>query len=250
MLCSALPPSSLLRQADPRCFSAPPSQLEITPPPILPRFPRGERQAGKYPRACVRVASVAGEARRRLEITPLPSPLAAHALAQCGASRRPVVCRRGRRVKSRRRARAGNPEGEWRGTAAQGVARPSVLPIRERFNTTAPRGRDYCHRRTSHQQLFPHSAWGLGFPSCSPRLAPRRPGAPDRAGSGASSPRRAPPGSPSRDAAGPECRAMGNGTKAAADVREGRLKLMDQCLAATSLAVVHTALRYGLANLT
>ncbi|KAI4962560.1 hypothetical protein ZWY2020_029162 [Hordeum vulgare] len=45
-------------------------------------------------------------------------------------------------------------------------------------------------------------------------------------------------------------RSMGNGTKAAADVREGQLMLMDQCLAATSQAVVHTAFRYGLANLT
>ncbi|KAM3230665.1 hypothetical protein ACQJBY_061068 [Aegilops geniculata] len=141
------PATLLLRQADPRCFSAPPSQLELTTPPILPRFPRGERQG------CVRAVSLAGEARRRLEITPLPSLRAAHALAQCGgASQRPVVTSRGRRVKSRRRARAGNPEGEWRGTAAQGVARPSVLPIPEPFNTTTP---ETCHRRTSSSSPIP-----------------------------------------------------------------------------------------------
>ncbi|XP_044982692.1 uncharacterized protein LOC123449513 [Hordeum vulgare subsp. vulgare] len=135
-----------------------------------------------------------------------------------------------------------------------GVARPSV---RQSFPSDqsasiqppprGPRGDDYCHRRTSSSS--PHSAWGgaLGFPSRSPRLAAHQ-----------GLPVGPPPGPPRRwglrpaRARGmrPVPRSMGNGTKAAADVREGQLMLMDQCLAATSQAVVHTAFRYGLANLT
>ncbi|XBI69749.1 hypothetical protein VPH35_064389 [Triticum aestivum] len=81
-----------------------------------------------------------GLCRRRGQAAPGNYPAAlAHALAQCGgASDVPSSRRGGRSVKSRRRARAGNPEAEWRGTAAQGVARPSVLAISEPFNTTTP----------------------------------------------------------------------------------------------------------------
>uniref|UniRef100_A0A453IUF2 Uncharacterized protein n=1 Tax=Aegilops tauschii subsp. strangulata TaxID=200361 RepID=A0A453IUF2_AEGTS len=129
--------------------------------------------------------------------------------------------------------------------AAQGVARPSVLPIRERFNTTTPE-RPRLLPSSRQQQLFPHSAWGLGFPSRSPHLAPRRRRPGRRRGllaaEGWLRPARA-------RGMRPVPRAMGNGAKAADDVREGQLKLMDQCLAATSLAVVHTALLWGLANL-
>ncbi|XP_044371088.1 uncharacterized protein [Triticum aestivum] len=126
------PATLLLRQADPRCFSAPPSQLEITPPPILPRFPRGERQVG------VRVASVAGEARRRLEITPLPSLRAAHALAQCGgASRRPVVTSRGQERKitaPRSRGKSGRGVAWYRGPGC----RPSVRPSHQSASIQQP----------------------------------------------------------------------------------------------------------------
>ncbi|XBH57866.1 hypothetical protein VPH35_079400 [Triticum aestivum] len=170
MLCPALPPSSyvkLTRVASPRHH---PSWNSL-PPPILPRFPRGERQAG------VRACGLSLSPARPGGAWKLPRyPHSARPTRWRSAVERPDVPssrRGGRSVKSRRRARAGNPEGEWRGTAAQGVARPSVLPIRERFNTTTPE-RPRLLPSSRQQQLFPHSAWGLGFPSRSPHLAPRR----------------------------------------------------------------------------
>jgi hypothetical protein len=41
-----------------------------------------------------------------------------------------------------------------------------------------------------------------------------------------------------------------NGTNAAADVREGQLKLMEECLATTSPIFAHAAVLSGLSNIT
>ncbi|XP_044362282.1 translation initiation factor IF-2-like [Triticum aestivum] len=245
---NALPchPPPLPRQADPRCFSAPPSQLEFTPPPSRSGF--RDKRASKT-EACVRPLSPARPGGA-WKLPRCPRPRAG---AVRWGVRRPVVTSRGQERKitaPRSRGKSGSGVAWYCGPGC----RPSVRPCHLRtFQYNHPREAETIaiHRRTSSGSS-PIPRGGLGFPSRSPRLAPRRrrPGAPDRAGAGASSPRRAPAGSRSPDAAGSECRAMGNGAKAADDVREGQLKLMDQCLAATSPAVVHTALLWGLANLT
>ncbi|XP_044376481.1 translation initiation factor IF-2 [Triticum aestivum] len=239
------PATLLLRQADPRCFSAPPSQLEFTPP-THPAPVSARRETSR--RACVWPLSLAGEARRRLEITPLPSLRAAHALAQCGgASRRPVVTSRGQERKitaPRSRGKSGRGVAWYCGPGC----RPSVRPSHQRaFQYNHPREAETIAIVAPAAALPPFRvgarvSFALSPPRPSPSPTGPAPGPPRRGGL-------APAGSRPRDAAGSECRAMGNGAKAADDVREGQLKLMDQCLAATSLAVVHTALLWGLANL-
>lgn len=82
-----------------------------------------------------------GLTRRRAQAAPGNYPATLVPRGPRAAARsagRPVVRRRGRRVKSRRRARAGNPEGEWRGTAATGC-RPSVRPSHQSVSIQPPR---------------------------------------------------------------------------------------------------------------
>jgi hypothetical protein len=121
--CSATSHVKLTCVASPRHHPSSPTNHSR---PIPLWFQKGHGQSGRG------VAQRRGSpARRRLEIPVLPSPPAAHTLALTAS--RLVALRKGRRVKSRRRVRAGNPEGEGCGsssTAIQGVVRPSIKTFR------------------------------------------------------------------------------------------------------------------------
>ncbi|XP_062213832.1 uncharacterized protein LOC133914861 [Phragmites australis] len=135
------PPPRALRPPPRQCHSTHPSEAELplspdSPAADSPRSRSGRASAAPSPRACYRSApgslpllhlgprapsvsergGTSGKwrqgrrrASRRLEVTFLPSHRGGHTPRR--QVERGVVLRRGRRVKSARRARAGNPEG-------------------------------------------------------------------------------------------------------------------------------------------
>jgi hypothetical protein len=126
--CSATSHVKLTCVASPRHHPSSPTNHSR---PIPLWFQKGHGQSGRG------VAQRRGSpARRRLEIPVLPSPPAAHTLALTAS--RLVALRKGKRVKSWRRVRAGNPEGK--GVVVVLVLRSrvsSVLPSK-RFDSVLP----------------------------------------------------------------------------------------------------------------